>query len=110
MVKLVCPVCSWSDFLKYDCDDFWFCLCCGMEYSDSEVKKFEKDVPESEFNGYGATIINVDKEDSYNEFMAHYDEHYAKYMGFTRSTDNSKKTEDESDWQALDEPSPFEYK
>ena len=37
-------------------------------------------------------------------------EYYAKYMGFIRSTDNSKKTEDESDWQALDEPSPFEYK
>ncbi len=57
MIKLVCPCCGRSDFLKYDYDDVyhdtWYCLCCGLEFDDLRV--LEKEVPDSEYDGYGLT-------------------------------------------------------
>ena len=79
MVKLVCPACGWSDFLKYKDDSSWHCQCCGMEYSDAEVKTFEKEVPESEYNGYGTTVIDIEKEEFYEDFIENYDYYYTKY-------------------------------
>lgn len=53
MIKLVCPCCGWSDFLKYDYDDAyhdtWYCLCCGLKFDKFRV--FEKEVTDSEYDG-----------------------------------------------------------
>ena len=106
MVKLVCPACGWSDFLKYKGDSSWHCQCCGMVYSDAEVKTFEKEVPESEYNGYGVTIIDPDKEAFYDEFIANYDAYYAKYVTAYAKEDEEEK--DESDWEKVEGPTPFD--
>lgn len=80
MIKYVCPVCGYSDFLVYDNDDSVYCLCCGFEYTVSDLKLLEKDVPDEEYDGNGITYIDTEKEARYNEFMEHFDEHYANYV------------------------------
>lgn len=59
MRRVVCPLCGYSDFLRYDYDEYWHCMCCGMEYSESEFLNFEKEIHEMENGDYGATIINT---------------------------------------------------
>ena len=109
MIKLVCPCCGWSDFLKYDYDDVyhdtWYCLCCGLEFDDLRV--LEKEVPDSEYDGYGLTIVNVDKEAYYDEFLAHYDEYYAKYAVAIMNYESKEISGDGAGWVEADETCPF---
>lgn len=63
MIKLVCPCCGWSDFLKYDYDDVyhdtWYCLSCGLAFDNLRV--LQKEVPDSECDGYGSDWVDADE-------------------------------------------------
>ena len=110
MIKLVCPACGWSDFIRYDHDDTLYCMCCRLEYTD--VRMLEKEVPDSEYDGYGLTLVISDDDDEefYDELLTHYDEYWAGYMEADRFSSDGTESQDEADWQILDGPSPFEEK
>ena len=80
MKKLVCPCCGWSDFLKYTDSDKVYCQACRLEYTEDEVLKFEKEVPEDETGDYGITVIDKDR-GGYGSFNGHKsDAYYDKWV------------------------------
>lgn len=113
MKKLFCPVCGWSDFLKFDYEYHWHCQICSTGYTEDEVLGLEKDIPVDEAE-YGESIINIYQLE-YDSFgIRKPDAYYQKYIDnspdctYETSETNYGDCEDESEWQVLDGQSPFD--
>ncbi len=112
MKKLVCPCCGWSDFFKYDDEETVYCLACGLEYSEGEVLRFEKEVLGDD-GDYGITVVNAERGE-YGSFNGHKSDAY--YRELSALAEEQEYSHDETfensdmygEWQILDGPSPFD--
>ena len=116
MKKLVCPVCGWSDFLKYDYEFHWHCQICETGYTEDEILGFLMDIPVDD-EEYDGSIINIYLVEYESFGIRKPDKYYRDFIDnmpdskneFFIGDDESNETEEyETDWQVLVDPSPFD--